>query len=239
MSNPISSISPHKALTHASNIAVLSILSKAGPRRPALPVEIIILILSDPSRWIESARYTLQGPISVTSVASSKVVVCIPPLSSKSIRRLGSVLFTFTSKDQGWSSFHAEHGTYENSWTWFEAAVGNGITVSPLGPDQDRPGEDQDRIWEDQERRIQWDDLTNIKRQQLQINRHAGRVAEGYQIELVAGEGILQDLKEGDEIALLAFARFQGWVNFVESASIAVLELDDLQETITANHTGG
>jgi hypothetical protein len=37
---------------------------------------------------------------------------------------LRKVVITIVSKDQGWSSYQADHGTYRNSWTWFELSVG-------------------------------------------------------------------------------------------------------------------
>ena len=39
-------------------------------------------------------------------------------------KTLKKVIITVISKDQGWSSYHADHGTYRNSWTWFELSVG-------------------------------------------------------------------------------------------------------------------
>ena len=37
---------------------------------------------------------------------------------------LRKVIITVISKDQGWSGYPADHGTYRNSWTWFELSVG-------------------------------------------------------------------------------------------------------------------
>jgi hypothetical protein len=31
------------------------------------------------------------------------------------------IVFTITSRDQGWT--HQQKGTYESSWTWFEAGL--------------------------------------------------------------------------------------------------------------------
>lgn len=48
------------------------------------------------------------------------------PIGSQHLSELHpvrKVVFTITSKDQGWSSSPGSHGTYENSWTWFEAVV--------------------------------------------------------------------------------------------------------------------
>jgi hypothetical protein len=52
---------------------------------------------------------------------------CVPYLVSRPIPEgttLRKVVITVVSKDQGWSSFPSDHGTYRNSWTWFELSVG-------------------------------------------------------------------------------------------------------------------
>jgi hypothetical protein len=33
------------------------------------------------------------------------------------------VVFTIKSKDQGWGGDHNDHGTYNGSWTWFDAGI--------------------------------------------------------------------------------------------------------------------
>ena len=51
----------------------------------------------------------------------------VPYLVSQPIpegKTLRKVVITVVSKDQGWSSYQADHGTYRNSWTWFELSVG-------------------------------------------------------------------------------------------------------------------
>lgn len=118
-------------IIHASNLIVLHGLAKPGPKRPALPPEIILQILSDPSRWIRSAKAVLEKRVSVSSGTGSVAILFSPPLTSRSIQQLRKVVFTFKSRDQGWSSFHEDHGTYENSWTWFDAMVGFLTTESP------------------------------------------------------------------------------------------------------------
>ena len=38
------------------------------------------------------------------------------------------MVVTTDSRDQGWSSYPAAHGTREGSWTWFELALDDGET---------------------------------------------------------------------------------------------------------------
>ncbi len=210
---------------------VMSILARPGARRPALPVETILHILSHPSRWIQWHQTSLESPLSVTSWERSKLVLCSPPLTARLIRQLRTVVFTFLAKDQGWSSYNADHGSYRNSWTWFEAAVlEENETESPVEREQNglEAGGEQRRDQDESNHEL--DPLPKTKRQHLQTNRHAGRLAEAYRCELEAGQGILRDLKEGDKIALLAFAMYPGWVNHVEKAGLEIWKVDDLRE---------
>ena len=39
-------------------------------------------------------------------------------------KTLKKVVITVVSKDQGWSSYQDDHGTYRGSWTWFEFSIG-------------------------------------------------------------------------------------------------------------------
>jgi len=53
----------------------------------------------------------------------------VPYLVSRPIpagKTLKKAIITVISKDQGWSSYQDDHGTYRNSWTWFELSVGSG-----------------------------------------------------------------------------------------------------------------
>lgn len=131
-----------------------------------------------------------------------------------------------------------DHGTYENTWTWFDAVVGSRRRrLSPETNQEDN--QEEDNLEEDdgdgggsgpnQEERQSISRWASRKKQRLQANRHAGQVAESYRFELEVGQGILENLKEGDEIALIANARFPGWVNNVEEAGLEFWEEDDLQ----------
>ena len=53
---------------------------------------------------------------------------CVPYIVSQPIppgKTLRNVVIAIVSKDQGWSSYPSDHGTYRNSWTWFELSVGS------------------------------------------------------------------------------------------------------------------
>jgi len=71
------------------------------------------------------------GPETVLVVQSEEIINIsdgsVSYLTSEPIpsgKRLKKVVVTVVSKDQGWSSFPDDHGTYRGSWTWFELSVG-------------------------------------------------------------------------------------------------------------------
>ena len=104
-----------------------------------------------------------------------------------------------------------DHGTYENCWSWFDVAIENN-------------GEEQERgVFHDL-------DQSNNRRCLLQKNRHAGLETEVYSLSMDKGQGILKDLGVGDEIMLIACARFGGWANNIKEAMIEIWEVDELKE---------
>lgn len=122
-------------------------------------------------------------------------------------------MFSFCSKDQGWSGSSVNHGTYENCWSWFDAVIENNEIERGQGASDDL-------------------DLLKNRRCHLQSNRHAGREIETYRLDMIQGEGFLKekDLRVGDEILLVACARFPGWANNISRASIEIWEVDDMNE---------
>ena len=101
------------------------------------------------------------------------------------------------SHDQGWSSFPDEHGTFKNSWTWFELAI------------ERPPGRDE--IFTDKEARVATNlhGIDETMRHQIIIrNDHESRW--------------MQVLQAGDRVSLVPRALYPGWENFVEAATIEI-----------------
>lgn len=61
-----------------------------------------------------------------------KLTVSPPPLLAHPCRR---IVFTIKSHDQGWGGNFADHGTYQGSWTWFEAGLERWCESIPTKPD--------------------------------------------------------------------------------------------------------
>lgn len=208
--------------THDANVALYRCLSTSTPHRPTLPDEIILQILDHPSRWIQVHSVELRA------VASHEPLRCrsngpqhgdwqilvTDPVSGRAIKKLRKVVYFFRGQDQGWSSYPQHHGTYIDSWTWFEAGLAR-------FEDRNAQGEElrqQKALRAEKER----------DRYELHRNRHAGLNPENYVIELGTKHDLLKHVEDGDRFALWARAVFPGWENRVHKARIEIYCVDDL-----------
>jgi len=132
------------------------------------------------------------------------------------VARVKNITYTFRSKDQGWSDYLQQHGTYEGSYTFFEA----GLTRFEV------KGAEGEELARQQSLRAE----KEAERYELHRNRHAGREAEEYKIQLGAGHDLLRRVEDGDRFALWARAQYPGWENLVYGARIEIWCVDDLAE---------
>ena len=137
------------------------------------------------------------------------------------------VIFKFRSRDQGWSSFGPDAG----SFSWFEAT----LAQSP-STDDDGQGQDNDAVqWTGSYGRVvEWLErhdkmMENQPRYRIQTNRHAETEPEEYTIKLTGDHELVRRVKKGDRIMLWACACFPGWENRVYQAEISVRGMDDLK----------
>lgn len=192
---------------HDSNLALFECLSRANSKRPALPAEIIMLILADPSRWIETSRESFphQGsPAGTSFIEGTDIypIIKTRAFSAREAAGLRRIVFTFCTQDQGWSSYPEHHGTYNQSYTWMETGI----------------SED--------------DGSAGTQRWELQRNRHAGQRPEYYNVELDQNHELIGMLEQGDGIGMWARARFPGWTYRVFGANIELVfyGIDSLED---------
>jgi hypothetical protein len=184
--------------------------------RQKLPPELVPSILDFAEYWVKSSAsctYHMnitERDLRVGSESSSDLKGALyhtSPLIAGDYERFSTlspvrkVIFTITSKDQGWSSYPENYGTYENSWTWFEAIVldwDEDVIAQPILP-----------------RRI----CTNV---------HAG---SDYKTHVTTWTWNSEDeqermwihrLRRGSKIGINVWARFPGWSNSVHSANIDI-----------------
>lgn len=138
------------------------------------------------------------------------------------------VVFTVTSKDQGWSSFSQHHGTEEGSYTWFEACARDHTLV-----DHHRGRAGWIRRLDRAEemlvsgRHIEPRPLP-ARGRELFRNIHAGRhwrtktIQWGVHDDEKDVREWVDNIKNGQLIELTAWAQYPGWENHVKSAQIDV-----------------
>jgi len=118
----------------------------------------------------------------------------VPYLTSEPIpsgKRLKKVVITVVSKDQGWSSYSEDHGTYRNTWTWFELSVG-------------RPSDEG---------------FVERWRGEVVRNLHAHGEFKEHTIQIL-DKGLYEKAESGDVLTVWAHAQFPGWRNTVKKVMI-------------------
>jgi hypothetical protein len=200
---------PFSRPTRFDIAAVLHLLSSpTSPllgHLPLLPPELALDIIDLAQYW--KTLHVSLGPDAETSVSAhegSRVLLRTPPIpTSKDGRggRIRRVDFRTVSHDQGWSSYQDLQGTYDGSYTWFEAAF---ISSRPLLMGG---GDDDD---EQSERLI------------ISRNIHASREWKEHNLSLGADHPILQKAKPGQQMALIARAMYGRWVNHIKEAEVTI-----------------
>ncbi|KAJ5204131.1 uncharacterized protein N7498_005010 [Penicillium cinerascens] len=167
------------------------------------------------------------------------------PLPHRTLHPCRKIEFRISSHDQGHGPIRAN--MYESSWTWFDTEVihaahtknmyANGTEQELLnnerGQERGHYAPDDDlllprnnklkvngcRVSESQDSVITWHYLDDIEPES----------AEAYEIERSEGRGrctldgrSVRELEIGDSIALWARARFPGWSNHVDYASVRI-----------------
>ena len=179
--------------------------------RQRFPSELAYTILEDAEYWLKSTTERIENVIvsdrnqRTLNEKAGLHYLSSEPIGTEGIGRLHSarkVIFTTTSKDQGWADNPALHGTYEQSYTWFEA-VARGRDFTEQAP-------------QSESRRI----ITNVR---------AGKDYKTHAVALYANsenheerEWVKNNLKRGHQVDITVWARFPGWENHVAAARIEV-----------------
>ncbi|KAJ7312989.1 hypothetical protein DFH08DRAFT_658545, partial [Mycena albidolilacea] len=218
-----------------------------------LPPELVNTILDDAEYWprIRSTRdRILIADASPNNNHNASLRCLLAPafptsaaLGGPSARlRVELVQFDLVSNDQGWGGNPQDEGTYNGSYTWFEAAILRPRTApkphgwrrwaAMLGSHRFSPTRPLFEVT----------DAAGRSRWLIQTNRCATRETmhhtiiwqtcgpDGGLVEPRSGEelgngdgaGFVELLAPEDRIGIVARAKFPGWVNCVHSASVVV-----------------
>jgi len=223
----------------ARNLRIHAMLSS----KFSLPLEISQKILDGPENWIQTEllmvepttdRFNGRSPsrqISPFRVSDgSEVIIGTAPLDLHQLNSLRKIVVSFKSKDQGWSSYPTDHGTYNGSYSWWEIRLLRSVETFNAETGDTRVElmmAASPRAMA--ELRDEWKTVCTCH---LQNNRHAGRGMESYTVGLDHGSDILQSMRVGDRMVLFACARFPGWCNYVQSASMELWCRDRIEHSI-------
>ena len=176
-----------------------------------LPPELAYAILEEAEYWLKSTTERTETVIVTDwNQRTPTYKAGLHYLSSEPIGTEGQggrhpvrkVVFTITSKDQGWADNPALNGGYEQSYTWFEA-VTRGRDVTEQAPHSE-----------------------SIR---IVTNARAGKEYKTHVTVLYAkaedegeGEWVKNNLKKGHQVDITVWARHPGWENHVAAARIDV-----------------
>ena len=227
--HPSSSPTAESWTTHDSNLALLECLSIATPKRPALPTELILQILDHPTRWVHLYGITHPPPVEpqkwiriVSNKPIGQPILFTRRFTAQEVRDLRKIVFTFRSRDQGFCS-----NRDQGCWSWFETCLAR--LPSPYEGPQDEEWDAWAQSWCAGEWVARYKrGLETPPRYRIQENRLASTEIEEYTVDLTDEHELVQRVREGDRVVLLACACFPGWENRVYAAEISVLGVDDL-----------
>lgn len=218
---------------------VSTIIKIALLLRFRLPADLVPVVLDHAELWVPIATATSLrqdvDKISQTQSPKLQVALTVPKAGIRRVR------FTIVSRDQGWSSYGKDHGTYNGSWTWFEAGV-RGLHRDRHVPEQaERETSDQAQLLIlgdvlcthrnalDEDHKLRCEPHVQFYKygsKELMRNVHAGHDFKEHVIEWSVDHPdddiarTVRELKRGCRIEVAAHARFPGWVNYVKSVKI-------------------
>ncbi|QDS73669.1 hypothetical protein FKW77_002689 [Venturia effusa] len=203
-------------------------------RQKGLPVELVAPILNHAEYWMRTA-YGRHESISVAQDfggrGGDEEYLRTAPIGDDGLTGLKpvrKVVFAVESRDQGWSSYPDDHGTYRGSWTWFEARrIDSSALEAGEGQGRREDEEEEQELHPENDARDPAEISSRVEGREILRNIHAGKNWHRHVISWAAddegedGEWV-RGLKRGDAIILSAHARFPAWTNRVRNAKIAV-----------------
>ena len=175
--------------------------------RQVLVHDIVPQILDEAGYWTQQT-IVRNAERRISENGAGTIYLETQPIQTSMRYSVRRIVFEVRSKDQGWSSYPRQHGTYDGSWTWF------GVTKSQHPKNEMR--------------------TRGVNRQQestsilLFRNIHAGRQVQTHTIEWTDRHdddeirNFVRSLVHGDCIQLGVWARFPNWFNHVLGARISI-----------------
>ncbi|KAF7507595.1 hypothetical protein GJ744_010265 [Endocarpon pusillum] len=169
--------------------------------RQILVADLVPIILDLAEYWPKTTYSCQESKSYVQHTAGRPYLSAVLSNAVGGPRMIRKIEIHITSHDQGWSSYSQHHGTYNGSWTWFEAEV------RPAG------SEDEDE---------------HCVKKELCRNVHADAKDKThtstwrYDAEDEGERDLVRSLGPGSSISVVPWAMFPGWQNYVTCASVDV-----------------
>jgi hypothetical protein len=166
--------------------------------RQVLVPDLVPVILDLAEYWTKTS-YDRQDPKSYVEHTSGRPYLIAAVSQGLGPRMVRKVEISITSHDQGWSSYPQYHGTYEASWTWFEAEI-----------------------------HLTGENAQNCVKRTLCANVHAEAkdkthmITWRYDAEDNEESSLLRSLGTESIISVVPWARFPGWKNHVSCAGVDI-----------------
>ncbi|OGM47234.1 hypothetical protein ABOM_003929 [Aspergillus bombycis] len=162
-----------------------------------LPAEIVLEVLDYAEYWLLSrvARADEMQYEERDCRGQTPYLISAPIQGER--HPVQKIQITVWSHDQGWSSYPQDHGSFNNSWTWFDLGIAR------------PPGRD---------------DISKNANLRLATNVHASKKTVCHEITYRSDQNLwwVRNLQAGDRISIIPRALFPGWRNFVEKACIEI-----------------
>lgn len=165
-----------------------------------LVTDVIPDIMDHAEYWLKSSTSRSER-MGISQSKAGEQYIISPAINVPIRRPVRKLEFKTISRDQGWSDYRADHGSYRNSWTWFDAQ-----TVDAEGKPREN-GKGPRRI------------ATNVHAS-LEDKTHimvwTSDAADEEERKWI------RSLGNGDAVALQVMACFPGWVNHVSGAQLDI-----------------
>lgn len=169
--------------------------------RQVTVTDLVPAILDAAGYWTKQTSFR-DDHVEVRERDAGYIYLSTQPIESPLRRSVKRIVIATQSHDQGWSSYHHDRGTYRNSWTW--------LCVSKISAgDFTQP---RLKVTEDESPLIR-----------IVTNKHAQKESVTHIVDWPNGcrdeesWDFFKNLKHDDIILISVWARYQGWMNAVQS----------------------
>jgi ankyrin repeat protein len=225
------SIEPYSPKQPADQFRAYFYLKKASQDR--IPHSLISNILDLAEYWLVSKTEHYETKHATNFHGDTVVYLRSPPIVGNLHHPVRRIEFEVISHDQGFSNDHHVHGTYECSYTWFDASrecspgpfQGSGSRI--LGPIILRNVHARDN-WH--KHRITWCCVTGARTSRVstdedtneEIDEAVTTVHPDHRHPRPDPVKWIAEISPGERLLMTAMAQFPGWVNYVQRAKAVV-----------------